>query len=172
MSLAAFLLALVGLVVAMLSLGWQVASWALSGRRVKVNLLHGVQGRGGFATGKVKPGGAPLNLGTMRSQGWDGIEVIAAEVINVGRAPVIVTRYSVHAVGAGMSYTPLRDWIGPDLPFRLEPGASETWYSDIADARALVHSLGAIGKSATHVYMTVTLGTKEEKRTATTLRVA
>lgn len=171
MSTAAFAVALVGLLVAALSLGWQIASWALSGRRVRVVLQHGVQGRGGFAIGPVERNSAPRRVDTLRSQGWDGPEVLAIEVINVGRSTLTVRTYSVHAIGSGMSYTPIGDVIGKPLPFRLEPGESETWYSDMQDARALVSSLPALGKSATHVNMSVSLGTKEERKTRQSMRI-
>jgi hypothetical protein len=171
MSTAAFALAIVSLLVAALSLGWQVASWALSGRRVKVRLLHGVEGRGGFATGLVKRDGSPRRLDSLRAQGWNGREVLAIEVINVGRSPVTVTSYSVLAVGTGAAYKPVGDAIGPILPYRLEPGESETWYSDMNDARALIHALASINKRASKVLMTVTLGTQTERKTRRTLTV-
>lgn len=171
MSTAAFVVAIVGLLVAALSLGWQVASWALSGRRVKVVLLHGVQGRGGFATGPVGRNSAPRRIDSMRSQGWDGPEVLAIEVINVGRVTVTIRSYSVIAIGSGMSYTPIGNAIGKALPFRLEPGESETWYSDVQDAHALVRSVREIGKSATHVNMSVGLGTKEDRKTRHSIRI-
>ena len=154
-----------------MSLGWQIASWTLSGRRAKVRLMHGVAGRGGFAMGAVDRDGAPKRVNTMRSHGWDGPEVLAIEVINVGRATLTVTGYSIHAVGTGMSYSPIGDRIGRELPFRLEPGEAETWYADMQDARALVHSLAALGKSATRVNMSVSLGTRQELKTPTSLRL-
>ena len=99
----------------------------------------------------------------MRLKGWDGPEVLAFEVLNVGRATLTATGYSIYAVGTGMSYSPIGDQIGRELPFRLEPGEAETWQADLQDARALVHSLAAaIGKSATRVNMSVGLETKQE----------
>lgn len=171
MNAAALAIAILGLFVAALSFGWQIATWALSGRRVDVRLLHGVEGRGGFAVGEVGRDRAPLNLNSMRAQGWNGPEVIGIEVINVGRAPVSIRSYSVQAVRGGMAYLPHGDARGPALPFRLEAGESATWYSDMDDARALVHSLSSIGKTATHVRMVANLGTKQERRTRRTLRV-
>jgi len=171
MDMVAIVIAVVGLFVAALSFGWQIATWALSGRRVKVRLMHGVEGRGGFAVAAVGRGGIPREMSSMRSQGWTGREVVALEVINVGRAIVTIKSYSVHAVGGGMSYTPHGDIVGPPLPFRLEPGESETWYSDMQDARALVRSLKVVGKSATRVRMAASLGTGKERRTRRSLRV-
>lgn len=171
MDTAALAIAILGLLVAGLSFGWQIATWALSGRRVDVRLLHGVQGRGGFAVGEVGRDSRARDMSSMRAQGWNGAEVIGIEVINIGRAPVTIKSYSVHAVGGGMAYTPHGDIIGRGLPYRLEAGESETWYSDMQDARALLHALPAIGKSASRVRMSVSLGTKQERRTRRTLRV-
>lgn len=172
MDIAALAIAIVGLVVAASSFGWQVATWALSGRRVRLNLLHGITGRGGYATGIVRRNGSVPGLDSMRPQGWNGPEVVAIEVINVGRAPVTIRSYAVHAAGTGMSFIPHGDRIGPDLPFRLEAGESETWYAEMSDARALVESVRAIGRDSSEVFMSVSLGTKHERRTKRALRLS
>lgn len=169
---AAILISVFSLAIAACSLGWQVAIWALSGRRVRLRLLHGVAGRGGFAVGAVDRSEKPLDMSSMRRQGWDGPEVIGVEVINVGRAPVSVRGYSVKAIGGGMSLRPVGDIVGPPLPFKLEPGESETWYSDARDARALLSSLAAIGRTSRSVRMAVSLGTGQERATRRKLRLA
>lgn len=168
---AAILISVFSLAIAACSLGWQVAVWTLSGRRVRLRLLHGVAGRGGFAVGAVDRSETTLDLTSMRRQGWDGPEVIGVEVVNVGRAPVSVRGYSVQAIGGGMSLRPVGDIVGPALPFRLEPGESETWYSDARDARALLSSLAAIGRQSRSVRMAVSLGTGQERATRRKLRL-
>lgn len=71
-----------------------------------------------------------------------------------------------------MSLRPVGDIVGPPLPFKLEPGESETWYSDARDARALLSSLAAIGRTSRSVRMAVSLGTGQERATRRKLRLA
>lgn len=92
MSTAALLVSCISLVVSGLALGWQIAMWLLNGGRIRTRLMHGVVGRGGVAVGPVKRDSRRLNLGSLRSQGWNGPEVLGIEVTNVGRARVQVTR--------------------------------------------------------------------------------
>ena len=172
MEIAAFVIGCLGFLIAALALGWQIASWALDGRRVKVTLKHGAMGRGGSVVGPVLRSGDPRDLSSVRAEGFLGMEVLGITVANVGRMPVTVRRYSVHAVGAGFAFTPMGEAIGPDLPYRLEPGDSETWYAEMQSARALLSSIRSIGRQASRVYMTVELGTGEERRTPTSLRVS
>ena len=64
----ALVIASISLLVAGLSLGWQIAQWLLSAGRPKAMLLHGVQGGGGVVTGPVQKTGAPRNVKNLRNQ--------------------------------------------------------------------------------------------------------
>lgn len=166
MVVAGFALACLSLVVAGLSAGWQVYAWVLDGRRVRLALVHGVLGRAGAATGLVGRDRAPNDLSRLRSQGFDGPEVVGVSVTNVGRAPVRIDRYGVQLVEGGMSFLPVGDALGPELPFRLPPGETETWYAKVDDARALVFATrGVVRRVSNDVRMTVDLGTGDTKRT-------
>ena len=156
--------------IAALSLGWQIALWLLGGRRVKVSLLHGVAGRAGIAAGPVSANPAG-RIEAMRSQGFNGPELLGIEVVNVGRLPVTVTEYTVRLRGGAVSFTPKGDALGQALPFRLEPGEAESWYVDIAAARTLAQAHRSMGKPGSQAIMSVRLGTKQEKRTRQSLRV-
>jgi hypothetical protein len=94
----AVLMAGLSLLVAALSLGWQIAVHQLEGRRVRVTLVHGAAGRGSVVTSKVGRTGAPSNHARLAEQGFTEA-VIGVAVTNLGRAPVRVDRYSVLPVG-------------------------------------------------------------------------
>lgn len=164
-------IAALSLVIACLSLGWQIASWLLDGRRVKLVLKHGARGHAGAALGPVGRDGAPRDLRNVRAQGFVDTEVLAVTVINVGRAPVVVERYAVVHESSGMSFSPLADAIGVNLPFELGPGRSETWYADMDDVRALNHAAAAIDRRGGTVRMTVDLGTGDTKKTRERMRL-
>jgi hypothetical protein len=163
-TIVALVFALIGTSLSILGIGWQIASWVLNGRRIKVKMLHGLAGRGGFATMKSETSlsSGVSKLAVMRKQGFKGPEVLGIEVINVGRIPV--TGYAV-ACDGGFSYSPIGQVLGKPLPCRIEPGETETWYTEAADARTLVSSLPAIGRTASRIWMTAKLGTGQVKRT-------
>lgn len=171
MAVLTLAIAALGLLIACLSFGWQIASWLLDGRRVKLVLKHGAMGRGGAALGNIKRDGRPLDLSKVRGEGFTDTDVLAVTVINIGRSPVVIERYSVVLEGAGLSFTPMGDAIGASLPHELQPGRSETWYAEMDSVRALVSSAAAIEVHGREISMTVELGTGQMKKTPTKLRV-
>lgn len=171
MEILTLAIAALGLLVACLSFGWQIASWLLDGRRVKLVLKHGAMGRGGAALGTIKRDGRASDLTQVRGEGFTGTDVLAVTVINVGRAPVVIERYSVVLDGTGLSFTPMGDAIGESLPHELQPGRSGRWYAEIDSVRALISSADAIDVHGSAVSMTVELGTGQTKKTPTSLRI-
>lgn len=170
MVLAAFIVAALGLMVASLSFGWQITSWIMDGRRVRVRLLHGAMGHHGVAVGKVSRDRQPRDVNAVIAEGFTGEEIIGIAVTNVGRAPVRIDKYAVALARGGMSFIPIGDAIGPDLPFRLPPGETETWYARADDARRLISATRSIGHAASSdVYMSVELGTGDVRKTRQTV---
>jgi hypothetical protein len=133
----ALVVGICGVVLASLSLGWQAASYALTGGRITVRLQVGGQGHGGMATAP------PENL----SQGWlenlasQGFSrpIVAVTVANIGRQPVTVTRWGLKS-GLGVALYPTADSIGPTLPHRLDIGDSATWAVDMSAVTAFIHA--------------------------------
>lgn len=172
MVVAGFVIACLGLVVALLSAGWQVFAWVMDGRRVRVRLLHGVRSGGSVFSGAIGKDGRPNDLGVLLEQGVVGEEVIGVSVTNVGRAPVRIDSYGVQLVRGGFASQPVGSVMGPSLPFRLPPGETEAWYVAAGEARALVHAVKAIGREASReVRMTVQLGTGDTVRTRRSVTV-
>lgn len=171
--IATLVIACFGAVMAVLSLGWQIAAWALEGRRVRVVLKHGAIGRGGIVAGSVDGSGKPRDLRSHREQGFTGPEVLGITATNMGRAPVTISRYSATLIGGRLSFTPAGDQIiGPDLPFRLQPGESESWYVEMNTVHAVVDAAAAVDKASSRgVAMTVELGTGDTKKTRHHIRV-
>lgn len=168
----ALIVACSSLVLAAASLGWQVATWHMDGRRVRVALLHGLVSGGGVYSGKVEARGHPRDLKPLYRQGIRGTEVIGVAVTNVGRAPVRIDRISIALAEGGMSYVPINETIGPALPHRLPPGETESWYAEADAARALVSATRAAGlRASDDVRAVVELGTGDEKRTRRTVTV-
>lgn len=167
MEVAALTIAILSITIAMLALGWQIATWALDGPRLQAVLLQGVMGHGGPAVAAVGRDRKPRDFSSMRAQGWDGPEVLGVVVTNRGRLRAKVTRFGIHLKRGSLSvqYPESNPW-SPNLPYWLEPGESETWYFDIRDARALVETTRqSLYSAAGGVYMTAETGTGKTLRT-------
>ncbi|NNM46968.1 phosphoribosylamine--glycine ligase [Knoellia koreensis] len=168
---AALLISAVSLLLAGLSLGWQIAQWLLSAGRPKAVLMHGVWQGAGAYVGPVTADRSPLDLNTLRRQGIDGLEVVGIRVTNHGRAPVSVEWVAVHCRGGTMVFVPEADRLGPGLPYRLEAGTNTSWYVDVDRATRLASSSREVLREpVTGVYMTAQLGTGKTIETSGTLR--
>jgi hypothetical protein len=166
----ALLISAVSLVLAGLSLGWQIAQWLLSAGRPKAVLLHGVWQGSGAYTAVVKQGGSPLDIAGLNRQGIVGPQVVGIQITNHGRAPVTVVRVTLRARGGTLSLVPLTELLGPSLPHRLEPGTNSIWYVDASNAITLAESSrDVLHQKVSGVYMTAELGTGKEIRTPQTL---
>lgn len=170
MTVAAFIVAALGLLVAALALGWQIAAWLYDGRRVRVSLVHGAISSSLAVTGKVERDRQPRDLSSSYIPGFVGREVIGIAVTNVGRAPVRIDRCTVVPRIGALSFTAHGNIVGPDLPYRLPPGETETWFVDATDVRALITSNAGTNRRASRdVAMTVVLGTGDSRRTRRTV---
>jgi hypothetical protein len=126
--------AIAGVTLASLSLGWQAATYHLTGGRAKVTLLVGAMGRGGMFTAEPHKLGSDV-FDRMAEQGYRR-PIVAVRVANVGRQPITVDRWSLK-IKKGLTLTPVGELIGAPMPHRLEVGQSETWamdYGRFADA--------------------------------------
>ena len=174
MTFTAVFIASLSFVVSGLSLGWQIAIWLMNGARIRVNLKSGVIGRGTVVISDVDRNGRLREMTSMRSQGWDGPDVLAIEVTNVGRQRAKVVRYGLHQGKKlpSVSYTEPGDF-NPSLPEWIEPGESTTWYAELQDAVALVRATDASNRvSMGRVHMYVELGTGKKLITRNAARVS
>src|SRR5258708_4430487 len=99
-------IAVLGLVLSILSLIWQAATYILSGSRVRAELKHGARSADVVVSG-------PPGWKRVAAQGLDE-EVIGIEVHNLGRMAASID--SVHAaLPRGTKTTMLQSIIGPPL---------------------------------------------------------
>jgi hypothetical protein len=130
-------IAVVGLSVAALSLGWQIVEWLLSGSRVKATI--------GFALSV----GGPTH----------GARMLSIAASNVGRARASVTSWAVMLPDERTIVPAVQPdmWQGPDVPKGLDVGDGATWYvllDPMIEAR-----LDAGYTTQTEVRATLVLGT-------------
>ncbi len=163
MDTVTLVIAVVGLVLSVASLTWQVSTFLLSGARVRCELRHV-----GVAPGRTwasVPPRNPLRLPPeLTEQGFTD-ERLAVIARNVGRLPVSVERYAL-MFGAGINFGSVRpESHEPQLPHRLEPGEQATWMLSLAEARDIVSHAR---KGPQRAWMTVELGNGKTVRTRET----
>lgn len=121
---ATTVVAALGVLLAMASLGWQAWTFTRSGSRVTVAIARGLMGAGHAIT--VPWDATPQQLAHMRSQGYtDRVYLVTAS--NSGRGETSVVSVDVLLPGGG-STTETR--LEPPLPFRLAGQSEQTWHFD------------------------------------------
>lgn len=135
MTVVTLVIAVLGLVLSVVSLGWQVAQHLLSGPRVRVELLWGGMGVDRVVTGPVRG-----SLDAFRHAGVSD-PIFAVKGRNRGRLPIDVTGFTVEMEGAG-GYS-LAAWArNPSLPYRLDSGSEVSFYVPLTDVTTAIDVLG------------------------------
>jgi len=188
MQIATFVLAVVGTALAAASLVWQAATYVLAGGRAQVDLQVGALNPHGHGMMTAQPCDYDkVWTEQLAEQGYTR-PVVSVRVRNVGRLPVTVQRWSLDCLqevvqGGGLfrslfehrgtvaGLVPIADSIGPSLPHRLEPGASETWS---VDAQA-VHAFAEVNRktfklTTAELVGKVELGTGRTHKTRRSIR--
>lgn len=128
-------IAVSGLLLALVSLGWQLAEHRLAGPRVRAELFWGVQGSQGRVVGPVR--GKLPDLDLARPGGGPGLAIMGVRARNVGRLPIDITDFRIEVDG-GLAYS-LPDWgVNPAIPHRLEAGSATDFLIPLADVHATV----------------------------------
>lgn len=186
MDVATFVLAVLGVVLSALALGWQAATFVLTGGRVRVELLVGaVRDNHGMVTMSAR-NPQPDWAASLVEQGYRH-PVVAVRVRNVGRLAVSVERWSIVTLlrkpqvvgpfaqavvqlskreeGPEVVYPGL-SLVGPDLPHRLEAGASVIWAAPFGEVNDLI----AVTKNVYSVAGKVALGDGRSSRSKDMIR--
>lgn len=168
----ALLISAISLVLAGVSLGWQIAQWLLSAGRPKASLMHGVSEGSGAIVGPVTKAKPSLRTSRLREQGMNGEEIIGIQITNHGRSPVSVEKVALCPRGGHTRLIPVEQLMGPELPYRLEAGTNASWYLAFDIASVLIRaSRHALGEPVKGVYMRAMLGTGKEIQTPEILRI-
>jgi hypothetical protein len=145
--------AVLGLLLSIVSLIWQAATYVLSGSRVRAELKYGSRNADVVVSG-------PAGWRRFAAQGLDE-EVIGIEVRNVGRMAASID--SIHAaLPRGTKTTMLQSIIGPPLPHRLEPQSVASWFLPLEPVRAIVGTAAEVFKrrNPSQVWMEVMVAGK------------
>ena len=133
-STAALILGAIGSLLAVASLTWQMATFKLSGSRVKVKLRIAALGNAGALTGPVDSNWL-TSLQRYQSMGYT--PCLAIDARNIGRLAVDVIGCKV-LFSNGMTYYPVDSPANPPSNYRLEHGQTKTWFVSITPLQAAV----------------------------------
>lgn len=174
MPLAAFILGLLSLTVALLALGWNIGAWLMSTGRARCILLIGVSNGQSIVFSPVGKNGRvnPADIDRMADQGFRfvGPKLLGVEVHNVGRAPLVVSRYTAVIEPKSLSLSPVADSLGPTLPHSIAPGDSAQWWISMNEIGATATTAaGVLIDEVTGVHMMVSTALRKDVRTKTSL---
>jgi hypothetical protein len=159
MEIATLVIAVVGVTLAALSIGWQASTFFLSGPRVRVALREGFQGPFGAMLG---PPSLYAETGTESLVRMGYTEhVVGVEAVNRGRLPATVVLWSLR-FGNGAAYQNPSDPSNPELPYRLEPETSAIWYAPVEHLRAFQEALVDQSESTATLRAQVSLASGRE----------
>ena len=143
-------IAVAGFLLALAALGWQIVTFVASGSRVKVEIENG------------------LIMHTDDS----GKTYIGITARNVGRTPVDVDQWYFDIKDADndgkLVVAQPEPWVGPEVPYRLEPGQSVGWRMYASEIRAALAAHGHA--SDTPLRGRVTLGDGKDVRSGESMK--
>lgn len=159
MTIAAFVLGVLGFGVGVASLSWNIIAFLYQGARPKLTPLVGV----------LPPGGPLITVDATKDRGDSlirsaaqlppGCPVVGVKVVNAGRAPFHIAGWAVRADPSRVSFVVMGNQIfGPDIPHDLPPGADAIFLTDLLNARALASASEAAENRPQRVVITVSSG--------------
>lgn len=170
LDLANFVVAVLAVALAIISLLWQAITWRLSGGMAKVNLFLGAIDSTGSAYITVP---AKYSIGEMerlKRQGFSR-KVAILTVWNTGRLPITVHGWQIEFQ---KRYKILQTSfvMGPDLPFRIDIGESGTWAVDLQKIAAISSALeSSAGSKSVKIRTAIKLGDSRLIRAPQTMRL-
>ena len=163
MTVAAFVLGILGFGVGLASLTWQVVSFLLQGARPKLTPIIGIRSSGGLvhndATRDVRE-----SLVSAARQVPPGPLVIGVKVVNAGRAPFHIAEWALRSDPSATSLKQLDNALGaPAVGCDIAPGASEIFFTELNNAYALAQAGRAVDGKPQRIVLTVASGGRTYK---------
>jgi hypothetical protein len=156
-SVAALVLGIVGTVLAVCSLTWNVALFFLSGSRAKITPIVGVLAEGGLYAEPATTD--PTDAVLSAAKKAPGQYVIGVEVANRGRMPLHITGWALRAEPSEVSAVVVAGQLtGSMPPCDIAPGVTETFVTELQEARDLTEGVQAIDPRPQRVRAAVTSG--------------
>lgn len=158
MTIAAFILSVLGFGVGVASLTWQVYTFLMQGARPELTPVIGIHYGHGYVTNDATRD-VRESLRSAAAQLPRGLLIIGVKVVNAGRAPFHVARWALRSDPAGTSFVSVEIPIGcPEVPYDIAPGAEAIFFTDLDKVRGLTAASAAIDGRPQRLVATVTSG--------------
>jgi len=161
MGVATFVLAVVGAVTGVASLGWNVVSFLRQGARPQLTPIIGILDLrgGGLASNDATRNVRDSLVSNARQFAPGAPLIIGVKVVNAGRAPFHVGRWDLRSEPGAMSFAPIENMPGShEAGHDIAPGASATFYTALNNAYALNATATANDARPQHITVRVESG--------------
>lgn len=157
-TVAAFVLGLLGFGVAISSLTWQVYTFLMQGARPKLTPILGMLTPGGMVTNDATRD-VRASLVSAAKQLAPGPLIVGVKVVNAGRAPFHVADWAIRADPSGTAFHVVGEQIGsPTVPCDIPAGAEKTFFMYLDAAQTLKSGADRIEGKPQRIVATVSSG--------------
>lgn len=158
MTVAAFVLGLLGFGLAASSLTWQVYTFLMQGARPKLTPVIGMLTSGGMVTNDATRD-IRASLVSVAEQLQPGPLIVGVKVVNAGRASFHVAGWAIRADPGGTSFNVLGEQIGsPAVPCDIPAGAEQIFFMHLDGATNLKRGADRIESKPQQIVATVMSG--------------
>lgn len=158
MTVAAFVLAVLGFGIGVASLTWQVYTFLMQGARPKLTPIIGMLTPPGMVTTDATRD-IRASLVSAAKQLRPGPRIVGVKVVNAGRAPFHVAGWAIRADPGGASFNVVGEQIGsPEVPCDIPSGAERTFFMYLDAATNLKSGADRIEGTPQRIVATVSSG--------------
>lgn len=155
MSVAGFVLGLVGTVLAVIALGWQLGTFLRHRPRPKLTPLVGRLTPDGLVTNDA---GSDVREALANAAERPEDTIIGVKVVNAGRLAFHVAGWAIRSNADGTSLVPLEKPIaGAEIPHDIPPGGTAVFLTELQHAQ---HFAEGTTSEPTQFVLTVTSGAR------------
>lgn len=159
MTVAAFVLAIVGTITAAVSLTWNILTFLWQGARPKLTPIVGFRSSAGLIYHDATLDNVRELLEHAAQQVPAGAFVVGVKVINAGRASFHVAEWGVSTMPNKTSFKTLESFMdSPTVPCDISPGASQIFFTELNAAYALRAADESVYGKSQRVVVTVSSG--------------
>lgn len=158
MAVTTFILAVIGAITGVASLGWNIVSFSLQGARPQLTPIVGILTASGLAHADATRD-IRQSLASAAQQLPAGQLVVGVKVVNAGRAPFHVGRWALRSDPSATSLTQFDALPGsPAVECDIAPSATKIFYTALNDAYALAAAGKTVDGKPQRIVVTVESG--------------
>lgn len=159
MSVAGFVLGLIATVLAVVSLGWQVATLLRRRPRPRLTPVIGRMTPAGLVTNDAS---GDVRDAVVPASERPGDMIVGVKVVNAGRRPFHVAGWTIRSDPDGTSLVPVEKPIaGSNVPHEIPPGGSAVFLTELRHAQHFATAAAdSDGEQPPRIVLTVSSGAR------------